>query len=108
MVAWKAAVVCGTPPELLKYGGEEMVRELTTLFNLIVEEKIVPEEWKRAIIVPIFKNKGSKLDCGNYRSISLISVVFLSVVCCLLSVVWYLFSIVCFMLFYYFFYLPGL
>ena len=70
----KAAGVCGIPHELLKYGGEEMVRELTTLFNLIVEEKIVPEEWKRAIIVPIFKNKGSKLDCGNYRSISLISV----------------------------------
>ena len=70
----KAAGVCGIPPELLKYGGEEMVCELTTLFNLIMEEKRVPEEWKKAIIVPIFKNKGSKLECGNYRGISLISV----------------------------------
>ena len=70
----KAAGVCGIQPELLKCGGEEMISEMTRIFNLVIEEKRVPEEWKKAIIVPIFKNKGSKLECGNYRGISLISV----------------------------------
>ena len=39
-----------------------------------MEEKRVPREWQKALIVPLFKNKGSRLDCGNYRGISLISV----------------------------------
>ena len=46
-----------------------MISEMTNLFNMIMEEKRLPVEWKKAIIVPIFKNKGS-----NYRGISLISV----------------------------------
>ena len=70
----KAPGVCGIPPELLKHGGLAMKRELTKLFNVIVNERIVPAEWKKAIIIPIFKNKGSKLDCSNHRGISLISV----------------------------------
>ena len=70
----KAAGVCGIPPELLKHGGRAMKSELTKLFNVILEEQTIPADWRKAIIVPIFKNKGSKLDCENHRGISLISV----------------------------------
>ena len=70
----KAAGVCGIPPELLKYGGSEVTRQLTKLSNVILEEQRVPDDWKKAVIVPLFKNKGSRLDCGNYRGISLIPV----------------------------------
>ena len=32
-----------------------------------------PQDWKDASIVPLFK-KGSRVDCGNYRGISLLSI----------------------------------
>ena len=70
----KAAGACGMPQEFLNHGGVAMRREMSKLFNAIMEEKAVPAEWKKAIIVPILKEKGSKLDCGNYRGISLMSV----------------------------------
>ena len=70
----RAAGVCEVPPELIKYGGTEMVGGLTKVFNSVLEAGRVPEEWRKAIIVPIFKNKGSKLDCTKYRGISLTSV----------------------------------
>ena len=70
----KAAGICGIPPELLKYGGVDVIREITIMFNAFLEEERVPAEWKKAIIVPLLKNKGSSLDCGNIRGISLKSV----------------------------------
>jgi len=33
----------------------------------------VPTDWQRAIVIPIWKKKGSKRDCGKYRGISLLS-----------------------------------
>ena len=37
----------------------------------IWEDEIFPADWKRALIVPIHKKK-DKLDCNNYRGISLL------------------------------------
>ena len=35
----------------------------------------VPEDWKSAVIVPLYKRKGERTECKNYRSISLLSMV---------------------------------
>ncbi|KAK3549439.1 hypothetical protein QTP86_001440 [Hemibagrus guttatus] len=33
----------------------------------------MPEEWRRSVLVPIFKNKGDVQICSNYRGIKLMS-----------------------------------
>jgi hypothetical protein len=32
----------------------------------------IPEQWRKSTLVPIFKNKGDIMECGNYRGIELI------------------------------------
>ena len=32
----------------------------------------MPEEWKKSEIVPIYKQKGDPLECGNFRGIKLL------------------------------------
>ena len=44
------------------------------MFNLSLEEEIVPSEWKEANITPLFK-KASRKKPENYRPVSLTSVV---------------------------------
>ena len=47
---------------------------LCILFNKSMSEGTVPNDWRCANVTPIFKNKGSKSDCSNYRPVSLTSI----------------------------------
>ncbi len=38
------------------------------------KEGEVPDDWKKAIIVPLYKGKGSRSECSSYRAISLLSI----------------------------------
>ncbi|KAK3573623.1 hypothetical protein QTP86_029993, partial [Hemibagrus guttatus] len=53
--------------------GEAAVEFLTSLFNRVLESERMPEEWRRSVLVPIFKNKGDVQSCSNYRGIKLMS-----------------------------------
>ena len=70
----KSPGVDGIQPKLLKEIVEQISTPLAKLFNLSLEEGIVPSEWKEANIMPLFK-KGSRNKPENYRPVSLTSVV---------------------------------
>ena len=53
---------------------EVVAKSLTNIFNKSIEKDVFPDDLKIACISPIHKGD-SKLDCCNYRPISIISVV---------------------------------
>lgn len=59
--------------ELIIAAGEAGLSWLHRIFNAAWRQQIAPDDWKQAIIVPIWKGKGSKRDCNQYRGISLLS-----------------------------------
>ncbi|KAK3516529.1 hypothetical protein QTP70_021744, partial [Hemibagrus guttatus] len=59
--------------EIWKCLGEAAVKFLASLFNRVLESERMPEEWRRSVLVPIFKNKGDVQSCSNYRGIKLMS-----------------------------------
>ena len=61
-------------PYVLKATAAELSPILTHIFKQSLESGEVPLQWKHAYVTPIFK-KGSKAHPGNYRPISLTSVV---------------------------------
>lgn len=68
----KSPGIDGITAELLKEGGQQLLSSLHELICNIWEEETIPDDWKKAIICPIYK-KGDKLTCKNYRGISLLS-----------------------------------
>ena len=70
----KSPRVDGIPPKLLKEIVEQISTPLANIFNFLLEEGIVPSEWKEANITPLFK-KGLRNKPENYRPVSLTSFV---------------------------------
>ncbi|KAA3670290.1 uncharacterized protein DEA37_0004806, partial [Paragonimus westermani] len=69
----KAAGEDGLPGEILKNGGPALERALLQLVHSIWEHEVMPQDFKDALIVPLFKGKGSKQCTDSYRGISLLS-----------------------------------
>ena len=60
---------------MVKDEGEMVVDWIWNLCNLAFESGVVPEGWRSAGIVPLFKGKGERTEWDNYRGISFLSVV---------------------------------
>ena len=60
------------PVEVWKCMGEMGIKFLTRLFNRLLMDERMPEEW-RSVLIPINKNKGDAQCCGKYREIKLMS-----------------------------------
>ena len=46
------------PVEVWKWVGEMEIMFLTRMFNKILAAERIPEEWRRSVLIPIYKTKG--------------------------------------------------
>lgn len=58
----------------MKQGGYLCTRALHKYITKVWADENVPQQWKDANVVTIYKNKGDKAVCGNSRGISLLAV----------------------------------
>ena len=65
----KAAGPEELPVEVWNWMEEMGIKFLTRLFNRLLMGERMPEEWKKSVLIPIYKNKGDAQCCGNYRGI---------------------------------------
>ena len=63
----------GVHPRILSEAADQVAGPLATLFRKSVDAGILPEDWKKASIVPIFK-KDNRSEPGNYRPVSLTAI----------------------------------
>ena len=70
----KAAGTDGIAAEFLKQGGVSVRDWLVRLYNICMERGEAPENWQKAVIVPLYKGKGDKRECTNHRGVSLLSI----------------------------------
>ena len=63
------------PPDLLKQCKTTLLHPLHELLCQCWEEGAVPQDMRDAKIVTLYKNKGERSDCNNYRGISLLCIV---------------------------------
>ena len=59
------------PVEVWKCIRKMRKKFLTGLFNRLLMGERISEEWRRNVLIPIYKNKGDAQCCGNYRGIKL-------------------------------------
>ena len=62
------------PAEIYKTGGPMLTQKLTELFTSFWSKGSLPQDFKDASIVHLYKRKGNRQACGNHGGISLLSI----------------------------------
>ncbi|XP_019625432.1 PREDICTED: uncharacterized protein LOC109470795 [Branchiostoma belcheri] len=76
LASGKAPGSDGIPPEVVKAGKNTALHHhLHELLLQCSEEGAAPQDMRNASIITLYKNKGDRSDCNNYRRISLLSIV---------------------------------
>ena len=70
----KAAGGDGIPAEVWKHGGKALQSKLHQLFICCWNAGQLPKDLRDAIVITLYKNKGDKSDCSNYRGITLLAI----------------------------------
>ena len=61
-------------PRVLQATSDVLCSPLSVVFTKSLQEGVVPDDWRKANITPIFKS-GSRMSAGNYRPVSLTCIV---------------------------------
>ena len=69
----EAPGICGIHAEL-KAGGNAALMLLQAVLCSAWNTGIIPTDWKRDLVVPLWKRKGDRQDCNNYRVVTLLLV----------------------------------
>ena len=59
--------------EMIKGEGDTAMDWIWRLCNMIFERGDVPENGRSAMIIPLYKGKGERIERTNYKSVSLLS-----------------------------------
>ena len=68
----KSPGIDGIPAEVYQHGGKMVLVKLQDLFTNCWEKGTLPQDLRDAVLVSLYKNKGEKSDCSNYRGITLL------------------------------------
>ena len=60
------------PMSILKKVGPQLAEEIADIVNAIIAEGEWPEQWKWAVVVPVWKKKGNKQEPKYYRPVSML------------------------------------
>ena len=69
----KAVAPDELPVEVWKCMGEMGIKFSTRLLNRLLMGERMPKEWRRSVLILIYKNKEDAQCCRNYRGIKLMS-----------------------------------
>ena len=70
----KSTGLDGIPARFLKDGADFLKLPITWIINSSISENTVPSEMKLARVKPLYK-KNSNLEVGNYRPVSILSII---------------------------------
>ena len=70
----KAPGIYGIHADLLKAGGNTALVSLHAVLRSAWNTGIIPTDWKKGLVDPLWKWKGDLQDCNNYRVVTLLSV----------------------------------
>lgn len=62
----KALGTHGIPAEIYQKGGDDILSTLFDVLTNIWKERMIPQDFKDASIIPIYKKEGNIQVCGNY------------------------------------------
>ena len=62
----KAPAICDIHAELLKVGANAVLKSLHAVLCSAWNTGIIQTDWKKSLVVPLWKGKGDRQDCNNY------------------------------------------